>query len=182
MDRLLNELDVLKDVCMKLEKSGLGYMVTGSLALNYYARPRMTRDIDIVVELKKEEIKRFVEAFSPEYYVSLEAIDDAVSNERMFNIIHNSSIIKVDFIVRQRGEFRLAEFQRRKKVRVDDFDVFLVSKEDLIISKLIWSKDTGSGLQAEDIKNLLITGFDRAYLEEWAKKLGLRELIQEYLK
>jgi hypothetical protein len=43
----LNELDVLKDVSIKLEKSGIDYMLSGSFAMSYYAEPRMTRDLDI---------------------------------------------------------------------------------------------------------------------------------------
>ena len=45
---MLSELEVLKDVCSRLEREGIGYMLTGSMAMNYYAQPRMTRDIDIV--------------------------------------------------------------------------------------------------------------------------------------
>ena len=46
------ELLALQDLCSKLEGGGIGYMLTGSLAMSYYARPRMTRDIDIVVALE----------------------------------------------------------------------------------------------------------------------------------
>lgn len=55
----------------------------------------------------------------------------------MFNLIHAQSIIKVDFIIRKNHEYRLAEFKRRKKITIADFTTYIVSIEDLIISKLI---------------------------------------------
>lgn len=45
------ELDILRDVSERLESAGIEYMLTGSVAMNYYAQPRMTRDIDLVVAL-----------------------------------------------------------------------------------------------------------------------------------
>lgn len=47
---MITELDVLKDVCERLDRAGIAYMLTGSMAMNYYAQPRMTRDIDLVIE------------------------------------------------------------------------------------------------------------------------------------
>jgi hypothetical protein len=44
-----SELDILRDITKRFDEAGFDYMLTGSIALNYYAEPRMTRDIDIVV-------------------------------------------------------------------------------------------------------------------------------------
>lgn len=41
------ELDILRDVSQRLESAGIAYMLTGSVAMNYYAQLRMTRDIDL---------------------------------------------------------------------------------------------------------------------------------------
>lgn len=181
MKPLLNEIDVLRDVCAKLEKAGIPYMLTGSLAMNYYAQPRMTRDIDIVVELGPADAARIISLFSPEYYISAEAVEYAAANEFMFNAIHNESVIKVDFIVKKSDEYRHVEFSRRERIKIGDFHVYMVSKEDLIISKLVWAKKSMSELQLRDIKNLLGTGYNRRYLTEWVTKLGLDDLIREYL-
>jgi hypothetical protein len=67
-------------------------------------------------------------------------------------------VIKVDFIVRKQDEYRRVEFERRQKVAILDFTTCIVSKEDLIISKLWWAKDSHSELQLGDVKNLLATG------------------------
>jgi hypothetical protein len=107
---VLSELEVLQDVCARLERSRIAYMLTGSMAMNYYAQPRMTRDIDIVVELER-----------------------------------------------------------------------MSAKEDLILSKLAWGKQSGSEVQRRDVSNLLASGADIGYLRQWAPALSVSQLLDERL-
>src|SRR6187401_3075516 len=160
-----NELDIVRDVSQRLERGGLAYMLTGSMAMNYYAQPRMTRDIDMVVELRPIDAEGMVKLFSPDYYVSREAVDSSIAHQSLFNLIHNESVIKVDCIVRKQNEYRLTQFDRRQRIKIENFETCIVSKEDLILSKLFWAKDSHSELQLRDVKNLVSTGFDRAYIE-----------------
>lgn len=63
---MLSEADILADVSRKLNALGIPYLVTGAMALIYYAQPRMTRDIDFVVSLQPADVGRFVQVFSGE--------------------------------------------------------------------------------------------------------------------
>lgn len=143
---MISEFDVLKDVSRKLETSGINFMLSGSFAMGYYARPRMTRDIDIIIEVNSAMSKILYELFCNEYYVSKDAIDEAIKHQFMFNIIHNEAVVKVDFIICKNTPYRKVEFERRKKITFNDFSTYIVSIEDLIISKLIWMKDSDSEL------------------------------------
>src|SRR6267378_6671828 len=167
------ELDILRDVTQRFDKAGIQYMLTGSFALNYYAEPRMTRDIDIVVALTPEDADSVVALFEDDYYVPRNAVVRAITNQTLFNIIHSESIFKVDCIVRKNTEYRRLEFERRQQVEVDEIKIWIVSKEDLIISKLYWAKDSSSEFQLRDVKNLLKSGYDTVYLKTWTKKLEL---------
>ena len=169
------DINLLKLVCCKLEEANMAYMLTGSLAANFYAVPRMTRDIDIVIEIGGFEINKFCRYFESDFYLTKAAISDAVENQSMFNVIHNHSIFKIDFIVRKDSSYRDTEFQRRKRIELDGVPIWIVSPEDLIISKLFWAKDSLSHLQLRDVKNLLtsIQGLDEKYIDSWVKKLGL---------
>ena len=91
-------------------------MITGSTAANFYTVPRMTRDIDIVVELLERDIDRFIRLFENDYYLEPETVRAAVKNKGMFNLIHDEYIIKIDFVVRKDTPYRRREFSRRKKV------------------------------------------------------------------
>ena len=174
-----NELDIVRDVSARLDRAGIGYMLTGSMAMNYYAQPRMTRDIDVVVALQPADAARIVELFEPDYYVSRDAVNVSIARQSLFNLIHNESIIKVDCIVRKQSEYRLAEFERRQRIEIEDFETWIVSKEDLILSKLFWAKDSQSELQLRDVRNLVSTGCDRTYIERWTTGLGVASLWQE---
>jgi hypothetical protein len=174
-----NELDIVRDVSARLDGAKIGYMLTGSMAMNFYAQPRMTRDIDVVVALQPTDAARVVQLFSPDYYVSREAVDSSIAQHSLFNLIHNESIIKVDCIVRKQSEYRLAEFNRRQRIAIDDFETWIVSKEDLILSKLFWARDSHSDQQLRDVKNLVSTGCDCVYIQRWTGELGVANLWQE---
>lgn len=177
----LSELTVLKDVISRLEKAGFGYMLTGSLAMNYYAQPRMTRDIDIVVALDNKDVYRILETFGKDYYVSEEAVVHAVKEMTIFNLIHLESVVKVDIIVRKADKYRQHEFSRRVPVEISDFTAWIVSKKDLILSKLSWAGDSRSEMQLSDVKNLLATLPDMEYIKKWANELGVRKLLEQCL-
>lgn len=174
-----NEIDIVRDVSARLERVGIEYMLTGSMAMNYYALPRMTRDIDMVVALSKADAPRVVELFSGDYYVSPEAVESSIAQESIFNLIHQESVIKVDCIIRKQSVYRQSEFNRRIRIRIEDFETWIVSKEDLILSKLFWARDSRSELQMRDVKNLILAGCDRGYIEQWTHELGVHILWEE---
>lgn len=174
-----NELDIVRDASARLETGSLDYMLTGSMAMNYYAQPRMTRGIDLVVALAPKDTETIVDLFTPDYYVSRDAVSSSIAQESLFNLIHQESVIKVDCIVRKRTPYRLAEFQRRRRITIEDFAIWITSKEDLIVSKLYWAKDSHSELQLRDVKNLIATGYEIDYVERWTKELGLLTLWEE---
>jgi hypothetical protein len=102
----------------------------------------------------------------------------------MFNLIQHEYVIKIDFVVRNDSPYRPREFSRRKKVSVDGQGLYLVAAEDLILSKLVWAKDSRSELQLSDVRNLLksVKRLNRRYLARWAKELGVQSLYREVSK
>ena len=161
---MTEELQLLGDIVTRLEAAGLDYMLTGSVALNCYAQPRMTRDIDLVIAFQLNDVARIQDILGPDYYVSAEAARDAVLNQSSFNAIHQTTLLKVDFMVRKREDYRLHEFSRRIRLKVADFEVWVVSKEDLILSKLHWAALSLSERQLADVENLIASGCDTEYL------------------
>lgn len=167
-------IELIKKVVSTLEELEIPYMLSGSIVLNAYTIPRMTRDIDIVIHLQSANIDAFVKAFEQDFYCYRPSIEEEVQRKGMFNLIDNQSSYKVDFIVRKEEEYRLAEFERRYKTDVLGMDAYVVSLEDLILSKLIWIQELQSDKQKEDIKNLLANpDADADYLKTWIEKLKL---------
>jgi len=174
---MTEELQTLRDITIRLETAGIEYMLTGSVALNCYAQPRMTRDIDLVVAFHLKDAGRIGEVLGAEYYVSTDAAREAVQRQSSFNAIHQRSLTKVDFMIRKREDYRLHEFARRQRICVEGFTVWVVSKEDLILSKLEWARGSHSQRQLADVENLIATGCDRDYLRAWSVKLNLTDML-----
>ena len=175
------QLDVLKTVTGRLTEAGIPYMMTGSMAANFYAIPRMTRDIDLVVELVEGNADTLVSLFEDEFYVDRDMVQRAIADKTMFNLIHNAFVIKIDMVVKKDSEYRREEFSRRRSVVVDGQTLFIVAPEDLILSKLEWAKDSRSATQLEDVRNLLrsVEGLEKDYVLRWAERLGLASLYRE---
>jgi len=148
---LSEELEVLKIVAERLDRLAIPYMVTGSMAVNYCAVPRMTRDIDVVVGLSVDDADRFCDLFQGDFYVDRESVRRSVSRSEMFNLIHGDFAIKVDFVVRKDSAYRREEFGRRRQVRVDSQPLWLVAPEDLILSKLDWARSRGPLSRGEPV-------------------------------
>lgn len=178
---LQSDLNILRDISLRLESAGIAFMVTGSVAMNQYAQPRMTRDIDIVVMLREGDAATIVKLFEPDYYVPVETVSRAIARRSMFNLIHNESVYKVDFIVLKNDPYRQEEFARRKLVTIEDFQTWVVSREDLILSKLVWAKDSKSELQLRDVKNLLTPDCEMDYVTSRAARLGVADLLNEVM-
>ncbi len=89
--------------------------------------------------------------------------------------------MKADFVVRKDEEYRRVEFGRRQRMDIGEASVFVVQPEDLILSKLSWSREGESALQLRDARLLAatVTPLDWGYLEKWADTLGLIELLEE---
>jgi hypothetical protein len=104
-----------------------------------------------------KDADRIEQVLGADYHVSPEAAREAVLHRNSFNAIHQRSLTKVDFMIRKDGEYRRHEFTRR--VRVEDFEVWVVGKEDRILSKLDWARESHSQRQLSDVENLIATGF-----------------------
>lgn len=178
---MISEADVIKDVARRLDSAGIRYMFTGSIAANFYTVPRMTRDIDIVIELIETDMERVIRLFEKDYLIDKGAVAAAIQEKRMFNIIHYQSVVKIDFIVRKENPYRLEEFSRRKMITFEDAKLYITAPEDLILSKLYWAKETMSELQLSDVRNLLksVDSLDRDYLKKWADYLGVEDVYEK---
>lgn len=167
-------IDLLKRVCRSLDESHIPYMISGSIALNIYSIPRMTRDIDIVVEIAENRIDEFTDLF-PNSYFNKDVIKDEIKHQGMFNIIDHQTGFKIDFIIRKETEYFNLAFHRRRRIKELDTELWVICLEDLIIAKLIWIQHLQSEKQIFDIENLLLNpDKDLDYIKKWCNSLNLR--------
>lgn len=166
--------DLLERICSKLEQHDIPYMLSGSLAMLTYTTPRMTRDIDIVINIQSTDLDKFLDIFKEGYYINPPTVEIEIKRRGMFNVIDFESGFKIDFIVRKNTDFHISEFNRRTLSNAYGFQTWIVSIEDLVISKIKWIQELQSDTQINDIKNLIRNpNIDMEYVKQWCKEMNL---------
>jgi hypothetical protein len=178
------ELEALLDLVRLLERLGIPYMVTGSVASSTHGRPRLTHDADIVVDPTAGQLDALVRHLQDAgHYVDAVRAHDALRRRLLFNVVDARSAFKLDLIVRKDRPFSREELRRGRPVELaPGVPVVLASPEDTILSKLEWAKKAGrSEKQLDDAAGVLAVnpGIDRAYVERWAQELGVLDLWRE---
>ncbi len=166
--------DFFKILIQFFEDNKIEYMLSGSVAMSVYTLPRSTRDFDFVVKIKSQDVVHFTQFFQEGYYCEPESIIDAIHQKSLFNIIDFKSGFKADFIVLKDNQYRQTEFDRKVKTTFLNTSVWIVTKEDLILSKLLWIQDYQSPIQTQDIKFLTENvDYDKSYVNYWIKQLSI---------
>ncbi len=182
-------LSVLSQVTATLEREGIDYVLVGSFASSIHGMYRSTADIDILADIKAEQVCPLFEALQKSFYVDEYAMRDAVGHKSSFNAIHFDSVFKVDFFVSGSDEFALAQLSR-KQLRLISPDrnetVYVASAEDTVLAKLRWYRagHETSTTQWNDVIGVLGTSHqnpDLEYLRVWADKLGVADLLHKAL-
>lgn len=167
--------EFLAIVVTALEGERVPYMLTGSVASSRYGEPRSTNDVDAVIDPAPGQLDSLVRRLQHAgLYVDLAAARSALAERGQFNAAIFD--LKADFIVRKADEFSTLAFDRRRRVRGPALEATLVSPEDLILMKLVWSVETGSERQLRDVEGMvaLAPNLDRQYVGAWAGRLGIR--------
>ena len=183
----MEQSELLRQTTAALTRLGIPHFVTGGLASIFYGEPRFTNDIDIVVDLPADKIAALCASFSSEeFYLSPEAVSDAVARRRQFNILHPASGLKVDIMMSSGDEFDRGRFARRRELSTSpEHQVSFASPEDVILKKLLYFREGGSDKHLRDIAGILrVSGsaLDQQYLAEWAERLGVADLWRHVLE
>ncbi len=178
--------ELTRHVVAVLERLAVPYLITGSVATIQYGEPRLTNDIDIVVDLPANAVAEFCNAFPlADFYLDETTVRDAIANRSQFNIIHPASGLKIDVMIPARDAFNRSRFARAKRLIVSEHcTAVFASPEDVIIKKLEYFAAGGSDKHLRDIAGMLkISGddIDREYVHEWADRLGVESVWRQVL-
>jgi hypothetical protein len=177
---------VLRTVLALFDRLGLGHAIGGSLASSMHGIGRMTRDADVTVEPFPGREAEFVAAFDADvFYLSEVAVRQAIRDSGTFNVLHPESGFKVDIFILKVEPFEQSAFSRRQFLTLADDPaqpIAFYTPEDTILFKFRWYRMGGevSDQQWNDILGILRTQaerLDNGYLDEWAAKLGVSDLL-----
>lgn len=173
--------EILGYVVERLDRAGIPHMISGSVASTHHGEPRSTQDVDLVIDPSVEALTTFVGSLDRERYY----IDDALAalaHRSQCNVIDVTTGWKVDLIVVQDRPFSRVELDRRRPLTLLGVDTFIATVEDVILSKLEWSRATESERQVRDVVAMLrlrAGELDDAYLDRWARELELVAALED---
>jgi hypothetical protein len=174
----MRQIEFLDRALTALEQIGIRYADVGSFASSAWGEPRMTRDIDIVVELAAAQLETLCNAFpEQEFYVSRAAALDAVRHTGQFNVIHPASGNKIDFMVVGSGDWAQSQLARRRHIEIEPpISGYVAAPEDVILGKLLYYREGESERHIRDIRGILkVSGevLDIQYIARHAVELGV---------
>jgi len=172
----MNERELLVDCFRRLNRTGVTYDLTGSMASNYWGIPRTTHDLDFVVQLPTSAVPRVVQEFSGDFYIEEDAVRAAFQPPHQFNAIDTRSALKVDFWLPKPEPFDREMLRRRAHITLFGESAWIATAEDVILHKLIWNRLSPSERQLGDAAGIVAVqadALDRQYLKQWARELNL---------
>jgi hypothetical protein len=182
---MITQREFLERLTGLLDKAGIPYMVAGSMSSSLHGRPRATQDADVVIDPTEDQLASLITLLEQGYYVSRDAALDALRHRTMFNIIDLEGGWKADLIIRKDTPFGRQEFERRRQIDAMGQMLWVVSPEDVILSKLEWMKGRESEVQYSDALGVAVTqwaNLDLEYLRTWATQLGVEDILIRLLK
>ncbi len=187
---LAEPIQITHRIAQEFERLRIRYLVGGSLASSLHGIPRATNDVDMVAEMTEAHIPLLVKALETEFYIDAEMIQDAIQHQSSFNVIHLTTMFKVDIFVLKTDVASQEEMTRRGQYQISDTPdqrLFLASAEDVIVHKLYWYQLSGSLSERQwtDVLGVLqVQGeqLDYTYLERMAHQRGVHDLLTQAMK
>lgn len=181
-------LAAITPVVEALEQLGAPYHIGGSVASSIYGILRATIDVDLVADLRLEQVRPLVKQLEAAYYIDEDMIRDAIRHRSSFAVIHLDTMLKVDIFIPKSRLFDQEELRRvQQEVLAEGTRPFNVaSPEGTILNKLEWYRMGGevSDRQWNDILGVLKvqgTHLDMAYLQRWSASLNVTDLLERAL-
>jgi hypothetical protein len=187
---LPERLGALARVAQVLDALDITYAVGGSVASARWGVPRLTNDIDIVLDLPPNKIGPLAAALEIGFFVDESSVREAVRLKRAFNILARDDFTKVDMFVADDQPWQRLQLARRRLEHlppdISRHPVFMASPEDTVLAKLMWFEKGNrvSDRQWQDVRAVLAVqgpGLDLVYLRTWAAQLGVSELLEQAL-
>jgi len=187
---LAEPIQITHRIAQEFERLRIRYLVGGSLASSLHGIPRATNDVDMVAEMTEAHIPLLVKALETEFYIDAEMIQDAIQHQSSFNVIHLTTMFKVDIFVLKTDVASQEEMTRRGQYQISDTHdqrLFLASAEDVIVHKLYRYQLSGSLSERQwaDVLGVLqVQGeqLDYTYLERMAHQRRVHDLLTQAMK
>jgi hypothetical protein len=168
----------------RLNKLSIPYMITGAVASIIYGEPRLTNDIDLVINMESDDVETFAEAFPiEEFYCpppEVIRLEIGRSQRGHFNLIHHETGFKADIYTSGQAELHHWGLNNRKSVDVEGETFWLAPVEYVILRKLEYYRKGESQKHLRDISSILALSSDEIDFKMLEEQINKRTLDKEW--
>jgi len=167
-----------------VNRTGVVYYLTGSMASNYWGIPRTTHDLDFVVQFPAAAVPLIFQEFSGDFYIDEAAVRAVYEPPHQFNAVDTRSALKVDFWLAGSEPFDEEMLRRRVQATLFGESAWISTAEDVILHKLLWNRISPSDRQLGDAAGIVAVhaaSLDNDYLRRWAAELLLSDELKRLL-
>jgi len=167
--------EALVAVIDALEHLGSPYVLVGSLATNFHGIPRSTRDADIVVAIEASTIERLAARLVPALRIQPQTSFETVTGTIRHIIEVQGSPFVIELFGCSDDPHDIARLERRQRVQLLDHQTWVLTAEDVVITKLRWGQHPNRSKDLDDARNVLAVrhgDLDLAYIRRWCADHG----------
>ncbi len=180
----MNANDIVLTIVAALDQLHIPYMLVGSYSSNFYGVARATLDADIVLRLENRDLSDVIRLLGPGFRLDPQMSFETITATTRYDILHMASSFRIELFLIGDDPHDRERFARRIHVNIAGRTVFLPTPEDVIVTKLLWSKGGDRAKDIEDVAGILAVQsghLDLAYIRHWTDLHATRDLFEGLL-
>jgi hypothetical protein len=178
----MNAEAIVLAVAAALEQLDVPYMVVGSFSSNLYGIPRSTQDADFIVQLEKTSVTSIARVLGPEFELDPQVSFETITGTTRYIMRHTKGAFRIELFLLSDDAHDRLRFARRKRLRIFGRDAWVPTAEDVIVTKLRWSRQGQRPKDIQDVKDVVTVQsrlLDWDYLHRWCDVHATRKLLDE---
>ncbi|MDB5318786.1 MAG: hypothetical protein JWN40_417 [Phycisphaerales bacterium] len=181
----MTALEIVSAVIGAFNQLGVPYMLVGSFSSNFYGRPRSTKDADFVVEIEHQTLSALTALLGSDFELDSQMTFETITGTMRYRLHHKAAVFMVELFELSTDPHDQMRFSRRIKTPFASHDAFVPTAEDVVITKLRWSKHGQRAKDIEDVQNVLNVQsgkLDLPYIRHWCDLHATRDLFERLLQ
>jgi hypothetical protein len=177
----MTAVDFVLRVVDALERLSIPYMAVGSFSTNVYGNPRSTKDADFVLELGNHSMTELSKLIGADFTLDSQMSFETVTSTMRYRMFHQSGTFSIEFFMLSDDPHDQARFARRVRGLIGGRPAFVPTAEDVVITKLRWSRHGKRQKDLDDAQDVLDVQFgklDLGYIRRWSDQHGTRDIFE----
>jgi hypothetical protein len=105
-----------REIVEALDRLQIRYYVGGSVASSYYGSWRRTQDVDVILDIRPDQIRTLAKLLAQDYFIDADAWIDSFRHGQAFNLFYQPTFTKIDVMPLQTAHRK--EEERRAQPQI----------------------------------------------------------------